>query len=50
MTYTYKLKDKDGNIDYIGTFSPLEIGSTIGWGSDSEETDGIKKWEVISRI
>lgn len=50
MTYTYKLKNKNGDIDYIGTFSPLRIGTTIGWGADDSETDGVKKWEVIERI
>lgn len=50
MTYTYKLKDKNGSIDYIGTFSPLEIGTTIGWGADDSELDGIRKWEVVERI
>ena len=50
MTYNYKLKDENGNIDYIGTFSPLEIGMVIGWGHDETEPDGIRKWEVIAQI
>ena len=40
MTYNYKLKDKNGNIDYIGAFSPLETGIVIGWGHDDTERMG----------
>lgn len=47
MTYTYRLKAVKGyEMDFITVFSPLEIGTIIGWGPDESEPDGIKRWEV----
>lgn len=47
MTYTYRLKAVKGyEMDFITVFSPLEIGTIIGWGPDKSEPDGIKRWEV----
>lgn len=51
MTYTYKLRSiKRGDVEWIKTFSPLEIGTVIGWGNDETEPGCIKEWVVAARI
>ncbi len=47
MKYSYRLDAVKGNeVGYITVFSPLEIGTIIGWGPDDSEPDGGKKWKV----
>lgn len=50
LSMKYSLSFLTGYVDRIGSFTPLSIGSVIGWGTDIVNADGIARWKVVRLI
>lgn len=49
MRYMLSLFDEKENVcQHIYVFQKVAEGATIGWGKDTTEPDGTRKWKVLS--